>query len=451
MALALRPSSSSVQVTPSQALQEALTDFQSILSSDQRQELSSSKDVPDADAVLVFTARLDASSSGRKGRSIASNLYSVLQSVRDFSAIIDTFVSAHPDIAALVWGSIKLTMRFVTNFASYYEAVARLFIDLGSLCPRFTEYQALYPTSLRLQRVLCDFHASIIRCCKHLVEAMRRPWQQQVFRALWESFEQEFKPDTDDIRSCSNNTPEFERWTNKTGPPLLWCSGKIGSGKTILTASVIDHILADKLDSDVLVTFSFPRFDDDESLKAETVIRCVTRQAVQSSTLTEEMEARLNKLDRSSGISEVLELLQALVHGADGMFLWVTFQIDEICSQHCDSDIRKVINNPPKGLKEGFARIISRIISKGNTEIACKIFRWTAAAKRSLHLDELGEIIFVEIGQPYSMPERQCNDIFRATSWCENLVEVDEESKAIQFAHHTKPSKLQKRWYERVS
>ena len=112
MALVQNPSSSSTpkRPTPTQKLQDALVDFQSVLSDDQRRELRRSKTIPDADAVLVFTAGLDASQGGRRGRSVASNLYSVLQSVRDFSAIVDTFVSSHPEIAALFWGSVKLAM-----------------------------------------------------------------------------------------------------------------------------------------------------------------------------------------------------------------------------------------------------------------------------------------------------------------------------------------------------
>ncbi len=46
-------------------------------------------------------------------------------------------------------------------------------------CPRFAEYQALYPASPGLQTALCDFHASIIRCCKHAVEITQRPCKDE--------------------------------------------------------------------------------------------------------------------------------------------------------------------------------------------------------------------------------------------------------------------------------
>jgi len=61
------------------------------------------------------------------------------------------------------------------NFTSYYEALSNLFMGFATHCPRFAEYQALYPTSDRLQTALCEFHASIIRCCKHAIEATQRP------------------------------------------------------------------------------------------------------------------------------------------------------------------------------------------------------------------------------------------------------------------------------------
>ena len=110
MALVLSEQSST-RPLPEKQLIEAIDDFQGILTDDQRTALKTIKTIPDADAVLVFTAELDYSSRHSKGRSIATRLHSVLQSVREFSAVIDTFVSSNPEIAALIWGSVKLTIQ----------------------------------------------------------------------------------------------------------------------------------------------------------------------------------------------------------------------------------------------------------------------------------------------------------------------------------------------------
>jgi hypothetical protein len=110
MAGSLPSPATSRQVTVEGVLKDALSDFQSILTDDDIRELHKVKTVPDTDAVLVFTAQLDLRNRTRKGRSIASRLYSVLQSVRDFCSVVGVVVSSHPEIAALVWGSVKLTM-----------------------------------------------------------------------------------------------------------------------------------------------------------------------------------------------------------------------------------------------------------------------------------------------------------------------------------------------------
>lgn len=92
------------------SLEIALSEFGSVLTDSERKQLQQIKGVPNAAAALVFTAKLDASDSARRGRSIGARAYSMLRSVQQFSEIVDTFVSSHPELAALVWGSVKLTV-----------------------------------------------------------------------------------------------------------------------------------------------------------------------------------------------------------------------------------------------------------------------------------------------------------------------------------------------------
>ncbi|KAI0905240.1 hypothetical protein F4823DRAFT_146460 [Ustulina deusta] len=93
-----------------QALQDAISEFQNVLDEKQRRELNELRPVPDANAILVFTAKLDLADLNRRGRSFSSRLHTILLAVRNFCSIVETFVSSHPEIAALVWGSVKLTM-----------------------------------------------------------------------------------------------------------------------------------------------------------------------------------------------------------------------------------------------------------------------------------------------------------------------------------------------------
>ncbi|KAK5625712.1 hypothetical protein RRF57_001428 [Xylaria bambusicola] len=613
------------------AVAQPVSEFSNVLDENQRTELNRLAAVPDTDAILVFTAQLDSSSRHRRGRSFASRLHTTLLAVRNFCTVVDVFVSSHPEIAALVWGSVRLTMLVISNYTSYYEATSDLFMRIGRLCPLFDECLILYQQSRRLQERLVDFHTTIVHCCKHVVEAVRRPWREQILRTFWNSFEQEFKPDIDRIQTCSdwvkeeialaqaqadflereeesNNrsttqrllsqinrnvtrtrhsqrqvterktqkrrqqlltslstydylrffkqsllkqydktsdwifqTPEFQGWLDGTAP-LLCCFGKIGSGKTVATASVIRHILSEK-GSGSDVSFFFVESGNRESLRADTIIRSILRQRLTSAHISPQIMEGLEQLDSFNGLGEYVNLLRivmlpptpsyividgldecekqdryrllaalsqlidsrehirlflssrhslhweirktlksykfismdcpsghdaismfindivrnkidneelrigdpsleediklTLARGAQGMFLWVTFQLDEICAQHCDKDIRDTLDDLPKSLADIYCRVLRRIIARGHGRAAQKVFSWLSVSTRLMSLSQLREAIAIEIGQQYSKPETLYNDMENITSWCENLVQVDEEHQLVQFAHTT--------------
>ncbi|KAI1169558.1 hypothetical protein F4777DRAFT_584790 [Nemania sp. FL0916] len=583
----------------------AISSFRAALTDEQQRHLSSIRNVPDADAILIFTAQLDHQNRSRRGQSVGSRVSKVLQSTRDFCSVIDTYVSSNPNIAALVWGSI------VINLTSYYEAVSGLFLQLGHLCPLFAEYGALFPTSKEIQKSVSDFHVAIVRC-----------WQYQLFQAFCGSFNQEFQPDIEDIRRYSDNakdiitlarahsdaqerklqakertaassyrklskalllaqshdrkqkileafcsyrperllkqnqrkrfrntaswivhTEEFRNWISPTGS-VLWCTGKIGSGKSVVAASIVDYMLLEKGKSDFFLSYFFLHTSERESLAAETVIKSLVRQRLpQANHLSDEIEAKLRRLNNDGDFDGVLgflcditdtsrpsyiiidgldecdepdlnkllealsslitkvpsiklflagresvsmkldsyfasivqismdsqnvrqdivtyitgileekrnrsqlvvgdsglldEIEIALIEGADGMFLWVFFQVEDLCEQTCDEDIRRTIANLPQNLEETYRRVLRRITSRRHSQIARKIFPWIAAAVRPLSLEELREAIAIEIGQHYTKPELLCNDMNKAIVACENLLHVDEEDGSVQFAHNS--------------
>ncbi|KAK8099051.1 uncharacterized protein PG998_012292 [Apiospora kogelbergensis] len=501
--------------------------------------------VPNADDIMVFTAELDLIHKQRTGPSYASRLHTVLMSVGVFCSVVDTFISSHPEIAALVWGGVKLTMMVAANVASYYQPTSDLFMKLGRLCPLFADYQALYPGSIRLQGALANFHASIIRCCGHVIKTLRRPLHQQLFNSLLVSLEQEFKPDLDEIQQYSDSVMQeiqfakaqadrqeqqlqvIERqearrnrtlkngvhdngnnnsstrclpgttyvYSNKTvenectKPPAGFSKRKIGSGKTITTASVIQHVLRCKGPSSGPVSYYFVQSTGTRPSNSNEILNSILQQRLDSTHVPDQLEILLRQLDdlqdtvellrhsisRSTsyiiidGIDEcqisdrryhslyrrhhrqkvedgdlcvgdpdlVNEVKRALAGGAQGMFLWAHFQVEEIGFQPSDASIRAALDNLPKGLSEVFNRALRRIKEGTHLEEAQEVFRWVAAAKRPLSLAELREAIAIRDDQQFSEPARHCNDMKKISKWCENLVEVEEESEVVQFIHHS--------------
>jgi hypothetical protein len=92
-------------------LETAVRKFRASLTPVQNTELlAHSQNKLNATTILAFTAEIDKINANRQSRCVSSRLFGILQSVQEFSSIADTFVSSNPEIAALVWGSLKFTI-----------------------------------------------------------------------------------------------------------------------------------------------------------------------------------------------------------------------------------------------------------------------------------------------------------------------------------------------------
>ncbi|CAM1508964.1 Fc.00g027030.m01.CDS01 [Cosmosporella sp. VM-42] len=355
-----------------QHLESTVAKFQAALTEDDRKKLQSLKtSANDAQSIIIFTAELDASDPKRRGKSIAARLSSLLEIIQKFTPVVDTFVSSNPEMAALIWGAVKMTFLLLANFTSYFESFVELLYGFGSLCSRFTEYQVLFATSGRLKDSICEFHTAVITCCERLVLTLRRPLRSQVWKALKQSFQAELRTYVEDIRAKAENvqesirlakaqsdryeqeqqskerqeaaaarnqltswislsrkqlrgmseenrrraaeqkwqrllndlssynystafgnarnkrhvgtaewifsSQEFQHWYNDHQSAVLHITGKIGSGKSILTSRVIEYLLQNR-NPRQFVSFCFLRFDDHASLECDTIIRSLARQ-----------------------------------------------------------------------------------------------------------------------------------------------------------------------------
>lgn len=69
---------------------------------------------------------------------------------------------------------------------------------------------------------------------------------------------------------------EFCQWAQGPSSSVLWCTGILGSGKTVLTAGVVEYAMTRY--PNAFVSYFFCNYDDAESLKGRTIIGAVARQ-----------------------------------------------------------------------------------------------------------------------------------------------------------------------------
>ncbi|KAF5242198.1 hypothetical protein FANTH_8830 [Fusarium anthophilum] len=399
-----------VSAAPVRELEATIAGFQTILTDEDRKKLQQLKTTShDSQSIITFTAELDLLDKNRRGKSVASRLASFLQTIEQFTPIVDTYIQSNPDIAALIWGSIKLTFMFLANFASYFQSFVELLHGFGSLCTRFAEYQVIFNESSRLKGSVCQFHTAVVTCCQQIILAVRRPLKNQILQAITQSFQSELRSYVEEIRAkaeevqgdiqlvkaqCDReeqqlqtterkeatdhrkrfralaaemeifqaqrrrdaleekrrrlledlstfnftsafnstrnkrhigtanwvfDTPEFQQWIKIKGPSVLHVTGKIGSGKTVLSSSIVEK-LSQIRPPRQFVSFFFARFDDPLSLSAETIIRSCIQQLVSAIDMDSLDQKIASELDEYLSQAKLelfsVDLLSSLYHFA---------------------------------------------------------------------------------------------------------------------------------------
>ncbi|CAI6270740.1 unnamed protein product [Periconia digitata] len=382
-------------------LSTALDAFQQILTADQTAQLRSfSSPAPTPDDVVNLTKKIIEANASRKSHLFASRLQGFLSSIQQYCKIIDTCAGPN-QIAALVWGGIKLVLLTSLNFVEYFDKLSKTVAQFSNYCPRLSEYEKLFPTSVRLQQALADFYAVVVQFCSKALGVIQEKGIKRYSKSIWKSFKVDFKEVEENISEAKNEVTEelqlaseqeaasfrrlltaeadesrafrvtqttdiqenrafrseqklerqrinarqiqkilakeernkirllrripnydyaaslrraqrqrcagtsswlphkaeFRKWINGAGPKHLWCYGIPGCGKTILVASVVDHLrMTFPGQKETVVIYYFFDTLNKKSLELSTFLRCVLHQALHLENLSPVVERRLESL-----------------------------------------------------------------------------------------------------------------------------------------------------------
>ena len=91
-------------------------------------------------------------------------------------------------------------------------------------------------------------------------------------------------------------TKEYDEWLRDNSSAKFWLSGILGSGKSVLTAAVVDDLLSRQKPKNSFLVFFFCQHDNANSLQARTIVGCLLRQCLTADTVSKENEDRLLKI-----------------------------------------------------------------------------------------------------------------------------------------------------------
>ncbi|OIW23631.1 hypothetical protein CONLIGDRAFT_585685, partial [Coniochaeta ligniaria NRRL 30616] len=336
---------------------------------------------------------------------------------------------------------------------------------------------------------------------------------------------------------------EYQEWRSSADSATLVCTGKLGSGKSVMLANIVGDLNIDDQTSYCPVAYFFCRHDICDSLLSSTVIRSLGRQLLRSipdlSSVDKSFKKNAPVLDSChilgvlhafprtfqayfvlDGLDECndqqrrelmkelrqlqgvfnlricvacrsdagnlptlmlesfaksslmalpeenpeiksfidtelynciesgklvlgdpqlsLEIADALLAGAQGMFLWVALQMEALCAEKTDEAIRSALTGLPSTLHETFSRIIDKSgKQQAGRHYQKRTFELVIAALRPLTTDELREALSVTPGDDVWNPARHLNDVFSALASCGSLIMVEEEDLTVRLIHHS--------------
>ena len=100
---------------PEIRLAQALKEFDALLTDHERQKLHA-EGKPDAAAAINLATVIDQECSSQRRQCLGPRLMTCLESIQKFTTVADTFVSSHPEFAALVWGGVKLALLVMARW-----------------------------------------------------------------------------------------------------------------------------------------------------------------------------------------------------------------------------------------------------------------------------------------------------------------------------------------------
>ena len=132
-------------------------------------------------------------------------------------------------------------------------------------------------------------------------------------------------------------------------------------------------------------------------------------------------------------------VITRLVHGANGMFLWVRLIIEELEEAERDDDLEEALYNLPDGLDELYARVLDRINrfkKDSKRETARQLLQWIACAMEPLTVSEIEHALAItpdEESFNVRRKIRRTQDFIMET--CGPLVEISQADQRVRMAH----------------
>ncbi|KAF5689512.1 heterokaryon incompatibility protein het-E-1 [Fusarium circinatum] len=352
MALSLRDSA---RLKPDIRLAQAVSEFEAILTSEQKVAFRASRSsaantAPTMSDVMRLTAEIDlkATSQHGRGRCFGPRMTNLLQAIQQFAALGDVVVGGSQNLIACgVWAAARMTVHSISWTRK--SAFSRLSTSISD--PVMKEFQSeldIWSSSIKEEanlllnqkiddeakenakfRTLTTFlsesssHQRRIKVCARFLQAC----SQYDYRTTWK---QTRKSGTTRLLGSFS---EYQQWqSDHSSHDSILFRGKLGAGKSVLLANVVDDL---NLQSNAIVLYFFARYDRHDGLNARTLLGCLIRQLLEHFVANRDFDHIFQTNATIRDVDDVVEIFKQVPPHNQRVFI-VIDGIDEcpILEQH---------------------------------------------------------------------------------------------------------------------
>lgn len=310
------------------------------------------------------------------GQCFGPRFTNFLQGVQQFAALGDIVVGGSQNmIACGVWSLVRMSLLSIISLSTYVDKLSSLFMDIGRSAPRHQAMALLYPRSGRLQASLSEYFIVVVNLCHHLFKFGQKSTVQQLafslndsslkafrielegwanlirdelnlneaqensgFRALSRkmfkitSYQQKLASSLRVLDYCSTYNHQttwkqikkagsassfmqhlqYQEWKVRSDPCSLVYAGKLGSGKSVLLATVLDDINLSPEIKGCATAYFFCRHDIAESLQPRTILGSLARQLL---CTVPDLSVLFESVEHAGFGGDTEEVLELLVQG----------------------------------------------------------------------------------------------------------------------------------------
>ncbi|KAF2832802.1 hypothetical protein CC86DRAFT_389249 [Ophiobolus disseminans] len=324
-------------LSPEIRLAKVISEFEADLSDEQKSAFrtlnsQSLSTTPDARDVMRLTAEVDRRISKKfSSQCFGPRFTNFLHGVQQFAALGDVLVGGLQNLLACgVWSLVRMSLLSIVSLSAYIDKLSSLFMDIGRSAPRYQAMALLYPRSTRLQAHLNEYFIVVVDLCLLQFTSSLSDTHLKAFQTDLDKWAKSIKDEVDlietqessgfrsairgvvqssssqqknarnmrvldfcstydhetawkQIRKAGNTSfhthqAEYQEWRDGSHPCTLMYTGKLGSGKSVLLANIVDNLNLSTEKERSLVAYFFCKHDVPESLQARTIIDSLARQ-----------------------------------------------------------------------------------------------------------------------------------------------------------------------------